>query len=77
MGKNEKVYLKFMLFIFVILGIILLAFAGMLLFASELLFKIIKIALISLCGIGGITYLIAALICAIKYSIEKKKIITK
>lgn len=77
MGKNEKVYLKFMLFIFVILGIILLAFAGMLLFASKLLFKIIKIALISLCGIGGITYLIAALICAIKYSIEKKKIITK
>lgn len=77
MGKNEKVYLKFMLFIFVILGIILLAFAGMLLFASELLFKIIKIALISLCGIGGITYLIVALICAIKYSIEKKKIITK
>lgn len=77
MSKSEKAYIKFMLFIFATLGIILLAFAGMLIFASELLFKIIRAALISLCGIGGITFLITALICAIKYSIEKKRVTAK
>lgn len=57
----------------VLLGILLLTIAGMLIFAPNVLFKIIKTVVVAVCVIGGISLLLTAVILGVKYITLKIK----
>lgn len=73
MNEFENVFLKYMLLVSSILGILLLVIAGVLIIRPGLLLQILKTVTIALCAAGGISLLAITVISGIKYTSLRKQ----